>query len=702
MAIISPWGPLTRNGLLVRATPNKLFDFSHAPFADQFTVNGQNILTGPITLQVQGSTGGDVLQTVTAVPTVSSENDEQITLAWTWNGLNNIGASGTITVNYDGVVQYDFALKRTVSKRFKKVTLSIPVIPEIARYLLRWPRVGTDDLNVQNYGDAGGYETWSYTWANSVNWPKQLCLHNTKFGLEWLTDSDRNCGMTGYAGSTATITANATTGVLTINLINDNFPGNGTTDLNYTMWLTPLPIKNIPSDHNLPRLGDCGTTPANTQFRPLTEECPDMHFKYVGSLTKRDGSYGTPSQTFDQKRTARLARGLGAPGYVSINNWAEADPDYNPAWYLRPGFSGYTVNCAGGSPYGFVTIDCRGTGFEDVVTQRVTNALAYCEGIYYDTAQPPYLPAALDDAGVNRHAYPIAMNRHLYRKLQLLVQDESQHTFVHAGQDILAAVHGCCDYSVGGEEYRNDIEGLGNTTGRRRWYHEYLAPHYWRGEQAVMSAMGLKQVLIPQLATGDYNTSNERIATEVFLSSCASHNLGVWQSFSLAAVVSEYFDALIEFGLDSAARFVGYWELDEALAVNNETDEDSQLSHFLAGNKLLLVCANIQDTDRAIPVHLLARATSNRILYRSTGTSVNEGRTTPYVGVVTGSEQDYTVGVSRHGLTLVEFTLDLANTYTVGEGSIYVPGARDGALGVTARPSSAWRPGAVEGWIKSY
>lgn len=701
--IPQPWTELTREGLIVRAAPDKVFDFSHGPFADQFTVNGQPILASPITLQVQGNGVGDTLQTVTAVPTFTSASTGQIVYSWSWTGLNNLGASGTITIEYDGVVRYDFKLKRTASKKFKKAILTIHYIPEIVDYLLKWPKDTSNDLSVQNFGEAGA-DTWTYTWSASNTFPRQLLMHNTKYGLEWLTDSDANMGMTGYTGSTATIVADRNAATLTINMINNDFPGSGTNDLNYKMWLTPLPIKDVDESQNLPRLGDCGTTPSNTQWRPLAEECPDMFAKYVGSLTPREGTWGTPNTDYATKRSARLARGLKAPGYVSVNAWGELDPDYDAAWYLRDAYvDHYTVNCAGGTPYNFNLIKCFADGFYDVISYRVQNALdTNCEGIYYDVAEPPYLDAAADDAGVSRHRFLIAENRDIYRDLQVIIDYADSVTLLHADSNTLAAVHGCTDYQIGGEHYRSSITNTVDTNARRRWPHSGLTPAQWRGEQATGRLFGMQMVVIPQCYITDYNATDERIATECYLSAAAAHNVGFWQSFSLSSAVSGYFTALKDAGFDNDASFIPYWDTPNLLIYNEEDyDTDSQLSHWQQGDRLLLACCNLQDTDRMIPVKLRARAASGSILYSTNGKSVAESRTSGYSATIDGEAQDWSVGVSRHGVTLVEFQLELAGTYTVGEGSIFVPGAVAGSFGVMARGMPAFRPQAIDGRIKS-
>lgn len=702
--IPEPWTELSRNGLIVTAAPNKVFDFSHAPFADQFTVDGQPILARPITLQVQGNGVGDTLQTITAVPTFTSASTGEIVYSWTWTGINNLAASGTITVQYDGVVRYDFKLKRTASKKFKKAILTIPYVPEIGQYLLKWPRSVGSDFNLQDFGAAGS-STWNYTWQDSNSWPKQLLLHNTRFGIEWLTASDANLGMTGYVGSTATIVADESASTLTINMINNDFPGAGMTDLNYTMWLTPLPLKNSDPTHNLPRVGDCGTTPTNTQFRPLAEECPDAFFSIVGSLLKRSGTWGSPNTDFDTKRTARLARGLDAQGYVSINCWSPTDPEYDPAWYVRDAYvNHYRDNCDAGNPlHNYNIINCGASGFYDIVTNRVQQALEYCEGIYYDVAEPIYLAAATDDAGVSRHRYVIAENREIYRELQVVIQYLGRHSLMHADSNTLAAVHGCADFQVGGEQYRNLIINTVDTNERRRWPHNSMPPATWRGEQATGRLFGMSMVVIPQVYLTDYNATNERIATECYLSACASHNAGFWQSFSLNSVVSPYFDALQDSGLDDPASFIGYWDTPNLLVTNAEDSEtESQLSHFVQGNKLTVLCCNLQDTDRMVPVSLRARATGHTILFSTDGRSAAESRTTAYTATVTGDTSDFEVGVSRHGLTVVQFDIDLAGTYTVGNGAIHVPGARDGGFSVPARGLAPFRPGAIEGRIKGY
>jgi hypothetical protein len=708
--IPAPWTALTRSGLIVTApgngsTPAKVFDFSHAPFADQFTVDGNNLLRSPITLQVQGSGGSDVLQTITAVPTVTSEESGQIVLTWSWTGVNNLEASGTITIQYDGAVRYDFKLKRTSSKQFKKIIFTIPYNPEVCDYLLKFPRPSAGTYNTQDFGEAGANE-WTYTWADSATFPRQLWMHNTKFGLEWAAESDRHFGTTGWAGAAAVLTANQDDATLVMNVCSANYPSAGTADLDYTWWLTPTPVKTPASTTHVTRLGDfLVDTPAATQYRMLAEECPGMFYKYVGTMTPREGSWGSPSNTYAQKHAAFIARDLPVAGYTSLNTFADADPDYDAGWKISNGFSGYTVNCGGGATHNQVGVLNSISAYRTKILARITAALATdCEHIYFDVAEPIYNPTTFIDAGgTGRYKYGVLSTRELQRDAQIIIQAAGGKSFLHADSNFMACVHGCVDYSISGETYSAIIGALTGTA-RRSFYMTGLGSTKWLSEHATGRSMGVPVVTLPEIAGADYNTTGEKVATECCMAMTAVHNTGFWQSFSNYLCPTDYFGVLKAWGMENGAIFTGYWETDNVLAYNSEGRDESLISHWQQGSQLLVAIANLTGTNRLVPVSLRARFSDGVLLYTSTGVSTADGVTVPYDPNVTAgaTELDLNVSVSRYGLALFAVTLDLAGTYTVGNGSIHVPGVRSGSALVTARPAPPYRPQAIEGRIKGY
>lgn len=660
--IPSPWSPMSRSGTTVTLSGSRTYSFA-TPFGTQFTLGSQNILSAPITLKLQASSGGS-LQTVTATPTIYSEQDGQIVYNWAWTGTNGIGAHGTITVEADGCIRQQFTLTRSTSQKFSAIKLTVPITPALCQFLMKYPRIGyghaTEDLS-------GG--TWERTWQNtyegsihySAEWPRVLKIHNGSYGLEWAMETD--AFWAGYAGSSnASITLDTATGYFVLNVCNGAWPtSNGTYDMTFDWFFTPMPTKT--QNENVIRVGDCGDSPSVTEIRPITEECSGSSaWKYQGSLIAREGSFsygstgsGATTATFAAHRANLLARGFTTAGYTSWGIWPNADPAWVEAWRLNDGFTtGYTVNCDNVTTYQLRGVDSSFLAFRTMALARWAAAIhggaQVCDHLYFDVTNLSRSASTTTDAtGVGRYNYLIRYPRELSRDCQVLCQTYGAKVISHAQSDWVACIHSFFDYHTPGEQHSHaiDAEADGNT--RRRFYLATVPQLNWRTELST-KILGQPSMFLPEVTdTG----VNEDFATEVCIAATAIHNLGYWKSFGTTAPALRYFTAIRNWGMTDAT-FYGYWETYPPVAT---ADSNAYVSSWVKGSSMLVAIVNMLDTDRNIVITTTGGTESPVIRYAGTGVSVLESRSAYTAAVSTTDTNEYTVGVGRYNMTLLELTV---------------------------------------------
>jgi hypothetical protein len=665
VAVNSPWtqieSPPATNA--PRLSHSRTYVFN-TPFGSQFFMKSQAILSAPATLKLEASSGGG-LQTVDVVPTWLFNTGGQARWSWSWTGTNGIGARGTITVEADGAIRQQFTLVRTTSQKFNKISLTFPITPSLCQYLMKYPRIGyghaTEDLT------SGTWErVWGDTYEGSVHYsnefPRVLKIHNGDYGLEWAMETDEFWA--GNAGaSDSSITLNTTTGEFVLNICNGAWPTvSDTYDMSFDFWFTPLPTK--PQNENIIRVGDCGDTPAVTEFRPMAEECAGSSpWKYQGSLVAREGSFTysstgvATSDTFANHRANLLARGLKTAGYTSWGIWPSADPSYVSGWYRTEGFLTatlpYTINCNTVDTYTLPGVDCAQESFKAMALARWESAVFGSEQVvdhlYFDvTNLSRDTDGVIDQTGVRRYRYLIYAPREISRACQTICQSRGAKVISHPQSDWVACIHSFFDIHVPGEQHTHDITEETDGFVRRRFYLGSVPQKNWRTECST-KLIGMPSMFLPEVIdTG----SNEDFATEVCIAASALHNLGYWKSFGTTPPALRYFTAVRNFGMTDAT-FYGYWD---AAAPALTDDADAYLACWTKGSSLLVAVVNMLDSDRDITITTVGTSTSPLIRYSGYGRSVIESRTTNYEGAVASTDtNEYAVGVGRYNMTMVEF-----------------------------------------------
>lgn len=524
--------------------------------------------TNPINLTDQG-TGTHTFytyedeQTITATPTVQSFEDGVVVYTWSWTGVR-VSAFGTITVEYDGSMRHDFTVRRSVRSHVRTLRLECPIDPGVCVFLERQPVPSATEFNAAEM-------PYSHAWASSSDFPRLIRVHDRRYGFEWAMETDKDFASQGTAKATIDV-SDSTITIAPVNFLWPPVIGTytgtyGTFDLTYRWYITDAPTKNIPGSQLIPRFGTTGTGSAG-QFQPRAEECPSSPYRYQG------GGVPISMSTWNSYRTAANADGRKILVYLALWNLPE-DDNWQPEWENPEGgdFTGsqYKLDCNTDNPqYVFQGIDLRVESCRTYKLTQVDTVLEYSDGIYYDVQNSPRLPATNDNAGVGRYFYDIYYSRLHQRDIALKIQAQGKWSVGHA-QGNIGLAHGdtVFDFTVPGENYRDDIAAVVSNQSRFLWYTTGLE-YYIRMSEWAPQVFGMGTALIPQFPLADY-TNGERLATENFIGISFIHGVSWWQSLTNGTVTHEIWEALEAFSPDDTTEFLDWYSNEHPLATE-ETD----------------------------------------------------------------------------------------------------------------------------------
>jgi hypothetical protein len=653
-----PFTAIARNGLSLLLSHGKRYDMS-TEFANQLTVDGVPILSGPIQFWAQ-RVGGS-LQQITAAPTVTAEEPGLITLAWEFDG-NGFSASGTTKIYCEGRIQFDFRLTPDVSTYWEKVYWIVPFAAGIAEFMTKQPRYNGTEHNGKtipwNYQDPG--QTYP-GWNASFNFPRAVFVHNETHGFAWAQDSDANYApSTGDADGTRRATMSVTASEFRIDIIRKStasFASATINPLTYRMHIMACPPKTLSASEQLSRFGEESSTPALTQYRPLTEETGT--YRWHGA-----GVFIDPSLKATQ-RTARLARGLGDMIDLIYNNWATAEPTWNSAWQA-PYVSGWINNPAlGGYPqFPQYSTDQAGVEYYSLISAKLTaeyqtnyltrldQVLPLTDAIYIDVTDYKVESLGIDAFGRGAYLANVTDNCNFVRRIATKVHAEGKKLLSHAQSDLCPMRDCFFDWVLPGEQWNDDLSALSNNA-YRRFHADGITENQWRAEMCPQ-ALGTHIVMLPQWAEASNTTTDEWFMTEVMAARCVKHQLGIWYTNIARAPIRRLFAAQKQYIAGRSLAYQSPW----SATLATTADSNARVATYASGNVLVAIVINEADTDRTVAITLSRAAVSATIRYAGTGQSPAEGRASPgYTAGISGSGTSYSIGVGRKNMTMVEFEL---------------------------------------------
>jgi hypothetical protein len=656
--IPAPFSAIARSGPVLLLSGGKRIDLSTL-FGSQFSIGGVSLLSRPIELWAQ-RTGG-TLQQITATPVVTAEEPGMITLGWNWVG-NGFSASGTILVYAEGRIQYDFRLTPDVATKWDKLYWIVPFADGLAELMTKFPRENTTETNAKAI-------PWDYTpvgsatpgWGSSATFPRTLWIHNETHGIAWGMDSDACVAPSiGDADGSRRARIAVTADELRFDIIRATTPvfaGATANPLEYRFHLMPCPPKQLDPATFMDRFGDEGSTPALTNYRPLTEETG--HYLWMGSGVMIDEAAAAIL------RAARLARGLKDMRYFAFGLAPNRAPGWNPAYKCNVGDTnkGYQNDPNGlGYPqypqyhdgvayYSLEPAIIANIDFQDWRLSELADVVNLTDAYYFDLTDYKVQAESLDAFGRTCFRYGITETCDYARRVSAQIHGAGKKMLSHPQGDFCPMRDCFFDWVLPGEQWRDEIGNLSGNA-RRRFYLDGLPEAQLRAELCAV-ALGTNIVLLPGWVETDYLTTDEWQMTETMGTMASMHGVGIWHSTTARAAMRRLFTAQKQLA-GQPLVYTSPW----STSLVSTADANARVATFQVGNTLVAEVINLSDTDRTIAITLARAATSQSILYWGTGQSPAESRPAPgYTATLSGNSQAFNVGVARKNSTQVLFEL---------------------------------------------
>lgn len=229
--VLAPWTPLRVNGTKVMPW-GRTYDFGSLPFPRSVVTAGEDVLAGPITLV--GRVNGKEIQWVGPDSQVTRVRGNAVTLA-TEASSGGLDCSGTVRLEYDGMIRSDFRLIPRGEVTLEALSLEMPIKPQHAKYLYHWPGRWGSAYNAGALPPEGFHGPFKpFLW-----------LGDESRGLCWFSESDRNFFGDGKA-NVIDIAREGDRVVLRVNMVTTPQALKG--PLDYTFGFEATPVKPMTPD----------------------------------------------------------------------------------------------------------------------------------------------------------------------------------------------------------------------------------------------------------------------------------------------------------------------------------------------------------------------------------------------------------------------------------------------------------------------
>lgn len=229
--VLAPWTALKVSGNKVMPW-GRTYGFSRLPFPSSVITKGEEVLAGPITLV--STVGGKKLVWEGKDCRVTQARGNAVTMASSARA-GGLTCTGTVTLEYDGMIRSDFRLAPQGQTTLDSLTLEIPIKPQFAKYLYHWPGRWGSAYNAGALPAEGYHGPFKPVFWLGDEWR----------GLSWFSESDRNFFGDGKANA-VDIGREGDRVVLRVNIITT--PQALTQPLDYTFGLQATPVKPMSPD----------------------------------------------------------------------------------------------------------------------------------------------------------------------------------------------------------------------------------------------------------------------------------------------------------------------------------------------------------------------------------------------------------------------------------------------------------------------
>jgi hypothetical protein len=596
--VLPPFTPLVVKGNLVECW-GRQYRFDQSGLLAEITSRGQKLLAGGVRVAKEGddaaAAGAATLEVIDASRSTAHLRGK--IRAGSFDQITDV------TIRYDGTVWTSLTFKPVRTVELAKLTLEVPVAPEVAEYFAynamgRWDakRFGYDRLPT-NDGIVFKREFMPSIWLGTED-----------LGLGWYAESDQNWDIDG--GEALTIERRGKETVLCMNVI--RHPRRVEQEFKIEFGLQATPVRPLQADWRSDQWVSSVDISKyflglrkNPYPRPDTDpKGPSGKIAYLYQY--HDYFTATlPKDPEEFRETVSRTKGYGlfATPYTDTTFFPEWHGDYLLNQQMR------TLPGARGASYGPVcTIACCHQGqFGDWFVWYIKHlATEYgSNGIYLDDMWPYGCSNAAHSCGYDgpdgkrRVTYPLRARLETYRRLREMFVEKGEPFWIsyHMSAGRCSPLPTFADSLLLAEE-RNPI------VGKNPDYTENTSTDEWLASFSP-EAWGIPVVMIPQFKMNNAWMKDADLA-EKLLAAVVPHDIEIWPLFVDPQPLMRVRKTMEDFGIGQPdVKLLPFWHKDTGLKA---TDARVRVTGYLRPGKLLLCVGNLSKEDVTLPVELDLKA----------------------------------------------------------------------------------------------
>ncbi|MHB8994011.1 MAG: glycoside hydrolase domain-containing protein [Armatimonadota bacterium] len=618
--VLPPFTPLLVTGNTVECW-GRQYRFNQSGLLAEVTSRGQKLLASGVRVAQQGddatAAGPATLEVIDTSPSTAHLRGKV--------RRGSFEQISDITIRYDGTVWTSLNFKPLQAVELTKLTLEVPVEPEVAEYFA---------YNAMGRADAKRYGYDRLPTEQGIVFEREfmpsIWLGTEDLGLGWYAESDQNWDIDGEEA--LTIERRGAETVLCMNVI--RHPRRVEREFRIEFGLQATPVRPLQADWRsyqwLPSVDISDYflgLRKNPYPRPKVEgKTPSGKIAYLYAYHE----YFTatlPKDPEEFREMVSRAKGYGllATPYTDTTFFPEWHGDYLLNQQMR------TLPGARGASYGPVcTIACCHQGqFGDWFVWYIKHlATEYgSNGIYLDDMWPYGCSNAAHGCGYDgpdgkrRITYPLRARLETYRRLREMFVEKGEPFWIsyHMSAGRCSPLPTFADALLLAEE-RNPIVGKNPDYTENTTSDEWLAsfsPEAW----------GIPVVMLPQFKMNSAWMKDTDLA-EKLLAAVVPHDIQIWPLFVDPEPLMRVRKTMEQFGVEQPdVKLLPFWHKNTGIKV---TDARVRVTGYLRAGKLLLCVGNLSKEDVTLPVELDLKALG--LAADAKGVNAETGEVVPVTG----------------------------------------------------------------------
>ncbi len=565
--VLPPWTPMELDGNTVRCWGRE-YDFDQGPLPSGIVSAGEQLLAGPVALNVMAGGGGVKWRAEGPEAKLSRPGTRVDQTGHFRGGATDCRVESWL--EYDGVLWTEITMPAGAD--VQRISIEIPVNGARAIYRHRYGSSWNTTEVTGNLPEGTGVVDKSpfipFYW-----------LGDNDRGLFWFAESDE-MWPNRAAENAVEVERQGDRAVLRLNVLAD-----GQTlpkDWKLAFGLQATPVKPIPKDWRRHRIGPGRPTNVSIIW-PGPEKDSLKYFGYPEA---------TEPETFQARVDGLQGQGVKVVPYLCLTYVSEAAPEwtfFREGWAMGPVDAGSSDVARYGA--GFAQASPLGENYADFIIWKTKEFIDRygIDGLYHDQTHP-YTSARLE-AGVGYErdgkrcaTFPLLAFRDLYRRMYAVIKSRPGDTFTmaHMSGKVTIPILAYDDSYLDGEHFRGVVQDS---------YMDLFSLDTFRAE-FMGRQWGIMPYFLPEFPP-EYRGKVE--PTRGLMGLLMIHDVNVWAIWCNADVVNEAFAALDEFGYVDA-DFIPYFDPDAPAAT--ELQDVYASAYRRADGAVLLIVANVGREDR--------------------------------------------------------------------------------------------------------